>query len=86
MVNLMSKLYRAIIYIDDINDTFQNIKSIQDYLNDHIDIHIDFDNVKEIDTTEYIDEVVDDYPWNTIYTKQRIEEIEKFISERCKNE
>lgn len=68
----MSKLYRATIYIDDINDEFDNIENIkQELINNLEDLTFTFDDVKEKDTTEYINEVGDNYAWNTIdeYTR-----------------
>lgn len=68
----MSKLYKATIYIDDINNKFDNIENIkQELINNIEDLTFTFDDIKEKDTTAYINEVEDNYAWNTIdeYTR-----------------
>lgn len=62
----MSKLYKATIYIDDINGKFNNIEDVKQEVERNIeDLTFTFDDVKEKDTTEYIKSVGDDYAWNT---------------------
>lgn len=68
----MSKLYKATIYIDDINGKFNDIEDIKQELENHIeDLTFTFDDIVEKDTTNYIKDVGDDYAWNTIdeYTR-----------------
>lgn len=68
----MSKLYKATVYIDDINGKFNDIEEIKNELENSIkDISFTFDNIVEKDTTNYIKEVEDAYEWNTIdeYTR-----------------
>lgn len=62
----MSKVYKAIIYIDDINDMFNNIEEIKVELRNNLDdLTFTFEDIKEKDTTDYINQVEDDYEWNT---------------------
>ena len=62
----MGKLYKATIYIDDINDMYENIEGIKNTLDRYLeDITFTFEKVQEKDTTDYINEVEDNYPWNT---------------------
>lgn len=69
----MSKLYKATIYIDDINDEFDNIENIKQELENCIeDLTFTFENVEEKDVTNYIDEVKDNYSWNTTDEYTRI--------------
>jgi len=61
----MSKIYKAIIYIDDINDMFNSIEDIKIELENNLeDLTFTFEKVEEKDTTEYINQVEDNYEWN----------------------
>lgn len=62
----MSKVYKAVIYIDDINDMFNSIENIKLELENNVeDLTFTFEKVEEKDTTEYINQVEDNYEWNT---------------------
>lgn len=61
----MSKIYKATIYIDDINGMFKNIDDIKNRLDWIDDLTFTFEKVEEKDTTQYLEEVGDDYEWNT---------------------
>ena len=62
----MSKLYKATIYIDDINGLYENIEDIKQQLETNLeDLTFTFEKVQEKDVTDYINEVRDNYPWNT---------------------
>ena len=62
----MSKLYKATIYIDDINNMYEGIDGIKNALDMYLeDITFTFEKVEEKDITDYINEVEDNYPWNT---------------------
>lgn len=62
----MSKLYKATIYLDDINGVFKNINDIKIFLEKEIeDLTFTFDNILEKDTSKYLEEVGDNYAWNT---------------------
>lgn len=62
----MSKLYKATIYIDDINGLYENIEDIKQQLETNLeDLTFTFEKVQEKDVTDYIYEVEDNYPWNT---------------------
>ena len=83
----MSKIYKATIYIDDINGMYDYDGDIKNCLQRGLDdAHIELDNLIEVDTTEYIEEVEDDYKWNTTDKKKFVEEIEKFINTHKRNE
>lgn len=62
----MSKLYKATIYIDDINEMYESFEQIKNVMDMYLeDITFTFEKVQEKDTTDYIDKVGDNYPWNT---------------------
>ena len=62
----MSKVYRATIYIDDINGKFRDIDDIKCTLDNYLDdLTFTFAKVEEKDTTQYLEEVGDNYEWNT---------------------
>lgn len=62
----MSKLYKATIYIDDINEMYEDIDGIKNALDTYLeDIRFTFEKVQEKNTTDYINGVGDNYPWNT---------------------
>lgn len=62
----MSKIYKATIYISDINGIYEDIEDIKQQLKNSLeDLSFTFEKVQEKDVTNYIDKVGDDYPWNT---------------------
>lgn len=62
----MGKIYKATIYIDDINGLYENVEDIKQQLENNLeDLTFTFEKVQEKDVTNYIDKVGDDYPWNT---------------------
>lgn len=77
----MSKIYKATVYIDDINDELScNLVAIERILEEEgIYLTIDLDTKEKKDTTEYIKKVGDDYSWNTTDRHKRIIEMEKFL-------
>lgn len=62
----MSKIYKATIYISDINGICEDIEDIKQQLKNSLeDLSFTFEKVQEKDVTNYIDTVGDDYSWNT---------------------
>lgn len=81
----MSKIYKGTIYINDINGMYDNDGDIETELQNGLyDASLYIDNLIEVDTTEYIEKVEDNYEWNTIDKKKCIKEMNKFI-EKNKN-
>ena len=76
----MAKLAKIEIYVSDITNDFDidNFKSVleRSLYEDYI-----VKTVEELDVTEYIENVVDNYSWNTTDDKEAILAIDKYWDE-----
>ena len=78
----MSKIYKAVVYIEDINEMYRNLEDIKCSLETKLeDVTFSFDKEKVYDTTKYLEKVGDFFEWNTTDENKRILEMEKFIKE-----
>lgn len=77
----MSKIYKLSVYIDDINDMYQDIEDIKsDLENNFEDFTFTFEKVEERDTTEYLDEVGNNYEWNTTDEYTRLVHLHSYFA------
>ena len=78
----MSKVYKVTMYIDDVSDAYYGIEDIKSCMENYVeDVTFTFESVETLDTTDYIEEVEDDYPWNHIDEKVRLRELRKYFKE-----
>jgi len=75
----MSKLYRGTFYINENGNNFGDIESIKDSLERDYNLHFYFTDVEVRDTTKYLEEVEDGYPWNTINDEKAVKEINEYF-------
>lgn len=79
----MAKLAKIELYVSDLTGDFNvdNFKSVLDQklYEDYI-----VKSIEELDVTKYLEDVGDDYGWNTTDDKEAILEIDKYWGENVK--
>lgn len=77
----MSKLYKVSVYIDDINDIYSDMETLKGELeNNFEDLTFTFEKAEERDTTDYLDEVGDNYEWNTTDEYTRLVHLHNYFA------
>ena len=79
----MATLVKIELYVSDLTGDFNvdNFKSVLDQklYEDYI-----LKSIEELDVTKYLEDVGDDYGWNTTDDKEAISEIDKYWGENVK--